>query len=783
VRDVRKDLDAPGLPFVIATSGFGGWAQEHPRRVGIVEAQRAVARSREFEASTRAVETRGFWREAEESPSKQGNNWNHNAETHFLIGEAMGLAMLELMPESETVVLADFEGEDYGDWRATGEAFGTRPARGTLEGQMLVSGYEGRGFVNTYLGGDEATGTLTSPPFTLERRYVNFLIGGGGYEGKTCIDLLVAGEVVRTATGPNVRPGGSEELHWATWDVRDLLGERAVLRIVDRRKEGWGHVNVDEIELSDRRRTRAPAETRRELELREGLPWLNLPVKNGAPKRRLELSVDGVLVHALDVELAVDEPDWWAPLDVSALAGRRATIEVDSLERGSCGLSGIHQTDHVRGEARLYDEWLRPQLHFSQRRGWSNDPNGLVWLDGEYHLFFQHNPAGTQWANMHWGHAVSPDLVHWQELPIALFPWVQAVGHCYSGSAVVDARNTAGFRSGDEDVLVAVFTDTGCGEALAYSNDRGRTFTYYPKNPVVKHRGRDPKVFRHEPTGRWVMAVYDESEGHGANIAIHTSPDLREWTERSHLPGYYECPELFELSVDGDSGVTRWVVWAADATYALGAFDGETFTPEHEGKHQLHWGSYYASQTFNDAPDGRRIQIGWARIELEVMPFNQLMGFPTELSLRTTSDGVRLFAEPVRELETLRRRGHVLGENALRDGEPVSLDVTGRLFDVRATFAVGDAERFGLDLGGTRIVYDAAKHELAGMPLDPEDGRIHLQLVVDRPSLEVCGNRGRVYLTRSFRPGGEVRSIGAFAEGGAATLLGLEVYELESAWR
>src|SRR5262245_7668498 len=161
--------------------------------------------------------------------------------------------------ERPDLLLADFEGKDWGDWKATGDAFGPGPARGTLPNQMPVTGFLGKGLVNSYHGGDGTTGTLTSPAFRLQRKYVNFLIGGGKYPGKTCINLLIDGKVVRTATGPNDRPGGSEALDWHTWDVGGLAGKSAVIQIVDDHTGGWGHVCVDHIVQSDRKRQSQPA--------------------------------------------------------------------------------------------------------------------------------------------------------------------------------------------------------------------------------------------------------------------------------------------------------------------------------------------------------------------------------------------------------------------------------------------------------------------------------------------------------------------------------------------
>jgi fructan beta-fructosidase len=394
---------------------------------------------------------------------------------------------------------------------------------------------------------------------------------------------------------------------------------------------------------------------------------------------------------------------------------------------------------------------------------------------------------------MTWGHAVSTDLIHWEQLPDALFPGTMARGACFSGSAAMDPNNTSGFQTGKEKVLVAALTDTGAGESIAYSNDRGRTFTWYEKNPVVKHSGRDPRIFWYEPGRHWVMAVFDDSKENGRNVAFYTSKDLKDWQFQSHLPGYFECPEIFELPVDpsasndsagtsGDKKNTRWVVFAADAQYAIGKFDGKAFTPEHEGKHRVHYGAYYASQTFSNPPDGRRIQIGWAKINMPGMPFNQAFTFPHRLTLRKTPDGIRMFAEPIREIASLRKKTHSAGGAELAPDAPKSVAVSGELFEIRAEFAVGQANAVGLDIGGNRVAYDVAGKKLNGAPMAPVDGKVTMQVIVDRPMIEICGNDGAVYITSSRPKCGDVSAVKAFADGGKATLLGIEIHELESIW-
>lgn len=263
---------------------------------------------------------------------------------------------------------------------------------------------------------------------------------------------------------------------------------------------------------------------------------------------------------------------------------------------------------------------FRPKFHFAPQKGWLNDPNGLVFYKGEYHLYFQHYPYDTVWNDMHWGHAVSRDLLHWEELPIALYP--KKDDFCFSGSAIIDHQNTAGFQKGDEPPLLAFFTSTGRGECLVYSNDRGRTFTEYEKNPVVKHRGRDPKVFYHEETEKWIMIVYDEVN----HLAIYASCDLKNWEFKSRIHGFCECPELFKLK-------DKWVIFGGNGRYQIGDFDGERFEPETFPR-SLFQGHAYAAQTFNNLD--RRILIAWMQSPKEIyegLPFSQQMTLPVELTL------------------------------------------------------------------------------------------------------------------------------------------------------
>jgi len=691
----------------------------------------------------------------------------------------------------EDILIADFEGETYGEWKVTGEAFGAGPAEGTLPDQMQVSGFEGKGLVNTYFNGDDTTGTLTSPEFEIQRKYINFLIGGGQYPGEACINLLSDGKVVRTATGPNDQPGGSEQLDWDSWDVSNLAGKTVQIQIVDQRTGGWGHINIDHIVQSDK--GIEEAETSREMVFKK--KYLNLPVKNGARKRIMKVIVDERVVREFEIELADNEADFWAFMDIGRFKGKEAKIEVDPAGRGSKGLIAIAQADSIKGGEDLYKEKLRPQFHFTSRRGWNNDSNGLVFCKGEHHLFYQHNPYGWNWGNMHWGHAVSKDLVHWKELDDAICP--DELGTIFSGSAVVDERNTAGFQTGKEKPIVCIYTSAGGTSAMskdrpftqsiAYSNDRGRTWTKCEGNPVVGYiRGgnRDPKVIWHEPTGQWVMVLYIED----SVMTFFTSKDLKSWERHSDIKSYHECPELFELPVDGDKNNARWVLYGGSGDYLIGQFDGKEFKKQTESIPFQRGNCFYASQTFNNIPeeDGRRIQIAWGRVAMPGMPFNQQMLFPVELTLRTTDEGIRMFAEPVREIETIHGERHTCKAKRLRPGENLLSGIEGELFHIRAEFSPADGRQFGFVIRGEPVVYNVEKKEISckgkSAELRPVNGKIRLEVLVDRTSIEIFGNDGRVYMPIGTILPDDNRTLELFSNDGSTGIDLLELYELRPAW-
>lgn len=580
--------------------------------------------------------------------------------------------------------LADFDGPDYAGWTPRGAAFGAKPAAGTLPNQQVVSGFEGAGLVNSYLGGDAPTGALESPVFTLQRDYLNFLVGGGSHDG-TRVELIVEGQVELMATGIE-----SERLFWTTWNIKRWAGKQARVRLIDESSTGWGH------------------------------------------------------------------------------------ILADGFSQGNA--------------AKAFQEPRRPQFHFTAAKGWLNDPNGLVYYDGEYHLFYQHNPYGLPWGNMTWGHAVSPDLIHWEHLPLAITPDNEKCT-AYSGSAVVDWNNTAGLQKGPEKTLVILWTSFGCGQRLAYSNDRGRTWTKMD-GAVIPQEGeaRDPKVFWHGKSKKWVMAIWTDQRGNG--ISFYTSPNLKDWTWTSIATGYFECPNIWEAPVDGNPRNTKWVLYGADGKYTIGDFNGTKWTAE-AGPFAGDYGKHsYASQIFADIPaaDGRTLNITWMRADdgfFKDSPFNQQMGIPVALELRTTSAGLRLARTPVKEIEVLRVNTAAWKDLTLSPGVPSPLAaLSGELFDISAVVEPGTATEFGFQVGSAVIAYRPGAKTLSVLgntaPMGPVGGRIKIRALLDRHTLEVFGNDGEVQMSFKFDPG--LSSLEAYAAGGNAKVVAMEVHRLRGAW-
>lgn len=444
----------------------------------------------------------------------------------------------------------------------------------------------------------------------------------------------------------------------------------------------------------------------------------------------------------------------------------------------------------------LYHESLRPQFHFTARywdgytiepgkngrEGWINDVNGPIWFGGEYHLF------GQRWWHA-WLHSVSKDLVHWTELKPA-FGQGGKFGGTQSGTCVVDYQNVSGLGVGKQPVMIAFWASTdNKSQCISFSNDRGRTWTKWEKNPALAHPYRDPKVFWHEPTKKWIMVLCGPPD---FSYLIFTSGDLLHWEKQSSIPDMYECPDMFPLAMDGDAAKIKWVVVNGDAKYIVGNFDGKVFKPSTAKKAGDWGGAAYAAQTFNNMPstDPRRIQVAWLRAgRWPKMPFNQQWSFPVEMTLHTRPDGPAVYRYPIREIEKLWGDTFDIGPITLQPGETRLARQTGKYYDLdmEVDLPGSDASEVTLELAGSSKVRYLMKDKVlescgSRADLPAENGRVNIRVLLDRTSVETFGNHGLVSISKCMLPIDSKPPLVLSAVGGKARLSRLTLHTVKSMW-
>jgi fructan beta-fructosidase len=516
--------------------------------------------------------------------------------------------------------------------------------------------------------------------------------------------------------------------------------------------------------------------------------YLNIPVERASEMSLFQISVGGVQKREFPVQLAEHGIDYWIFLDVSEFKGSTITVSRSkgvSSSATQAALGRIYQANQIEGAATLYKESSRPQFHFTVKRGWSNDINGPIFYKGQYHLFWQAFPFGVKWDTgfMYWGHAVSRDLIHWRELAPALMD--DRLGAAWSGTSFVDHHNSGGWG---KDALVLVYTafdriSHKQVQCIAYSTDNGATFHRAAANPVLdsnqevgSNDTRDPKVFWYEPGKRWVMVLFEKD-----GMSFFNSTDLKTWTRRSHHKGFHECPDFFELPIDGNSNRKKWILHGGSSSYEIGTFDGETFTAESpvlhyaEGRNLRGDDVLYAAQSFGEMPDGRRIQMAWGRIQLEGMPFTQMILFPTEFKLKTTRDGLRMQAVPIAEIAELRTKARRWSTLTVADANR-RLDSAGSgPLDIRlqASLESGDA---------LTIRYDG-KDLAAVAPEDLENGRGQIEILIDKGIAEIFVEGGARYITREIplSTGGDGLELSLNQK--ASVINHLEIYQMKTMWR
>ena len=698
------------------------------------------------------------------------------------------------------------------DWAVKGYAFGTRSPV-PIERQKYALATQSQRYVKT--------GRMTSPGFTIESDYIKVHCAGTYHPTEVAVVLMVDGKAVRSCSPepgygflgaklPSVRFFQPPDPAEYFFDVRELRGKEAVLEVRDQHYDGiFFEVKITETDQGPDKKEKLITEAvdwvEEQFETKIEGGFLQVPVGHlaGTPLQRVTVEVDGEEKLSVYLPIAFGDMEtagYEAVYDLTPYRGKQ--LKVSYHRFGESGPAKFLMQREIPGRE-VSDN--KPAFHVYNRIGMLNDPNGLVYYKGEWHLFHQFN---YNVSHLDWMHYVSKDLMHWEERPIALFH--DALGSMHSGSAAVDVFNTSDWGTDNNPPLVLAYTaSAGNGgvdkiqtQCLAYSNDGGRNFIKYQGNPVLGHdqhiikdrpgdpNARDPKIFWFSPTkgrdaqakdGYWVMVLF-EQKGHN----IYTSPDLKTWTKTGAVEGFHECPELFPLAVDGDPEKVQWIMYGAKGRYHIGSFDGKTFKPETIEQIPMFYGDKcYAAQTFNNTekgPDGqpRRVQVVWQGGRLGQI------SLPNELTLHNTPLGERICQLPAKEIENLYQKtesfdGLVLEPDA---ANPLA-DFKSGLYDIDLEVDLSKAQQLILTIRGNRLVIDASTDGLSlgdHMKI-PGTKKLHLRVVVDNTSQDIYfGERGLFYSPRMVKPGDD-KSLGIEVKGGNAVATKFRVHELKSIWR
>ncbi len=513
-----------------------------------------------------------------------------------------------------------------------------------------------------------------------------------------------------------------------------------------------------------------------------------------------------------------------------------------------CNQSADSEKNTDTGDSLSY----RPQYHFAPPKNWINDPNGLVYYGGEYHLFYQHNPFGNEWGHMSWGHAVSKDLLHWDDLPVAIPEFTNADSvsktAIFSGSAIIDKNNKSGLcPDGTGDCLVAVYTgnvtkgdtQTAQYQNLAYSSDKGRTWTQYAKNPIIdigSKEFRDPNVFWYEPQQKWVMATVKATEH---RMALYESKNLKDWQLLSHFgpvgdtTKVWECPALMPVPIEGETDKQKWVLFISSGhpqkdyvgmQYFVGDFDGKTFkldpanpkpiTADYAGS-VVDWGKdYYAAIPFNNLPATQKnpVMIGWLNNwayagKIPTTPFRGAMSLPRQISLRRTAAGLELVQLPIADVTSLRGEKSEKSTQKLTSQSQTLEKSVDNVYELELEIKPGTAKTVGIrfakngsdgpDGEETVLRYTSGQLELdrrksgkinfsdkfasvEKAPLAPKNGVIKLRIFVDRSIVTVFANDGERVMTDYIFPNKAAGAIELFADGGTAEFMNTTLWKMKS---
>ena len=643
------------------------------------------------------------------------------------------------------ILIEDFEGKSFTDWKVEGDAFTKGPANIKQKTIYQIQGFRGKGLASSYMGKSlKHVGSIISPEFVIQRNFINLLLGGSPSANDAGVKLIIDGkEVLKIAAVKGFN------LNETSIAVEKYKGQKAQIQIYDNSPGYWGLILVDHIVQGN---TKIGFEALK-LPIKITKKLLIFPIAKSGTVRRMIIKVDDEMVHNISVCLAMNEEDvaWWGYLDMSDMIGKKAIISLDAKINSS-----IQNMIQCSAEPRIlepkYSEKHRPQFHFSQLQGWNNDPNGMVYYEGRYHLFWQCNPLGTSWGNMYWGHASSADLIEWTEhkralrsgggkgLPLNMRHQSMATGACFSGSGNIDHNNSLGLNTEEKKALLLFNSDMNAGVSVFYSLD-GINFQRWMRKYPLGISGRDAKVVYHQPSQKWIAVSCTANKEYGRHYPIFASKDLQNWTLQQNFKDMHECPEFLELPIDGNKNNKKWVLMEANGKYFVGEFNGKKFVPDTKEKQTtIIPGSCYAGQCFSNAPDGRAVYIGWAGVITDNATFNQGFTIPMELSLRTVEDGkVHLYAYPVNEIKKLRRENEseMNTVELNKNTNTFHQSLPGDLYDICLTIEKkGSPKSFTLKIQDMEMTYDFESQRFDQNYVPMKDGKVKLRILVDRPTME-----------------------------------------------
>jgi len=656
------------------------------------------------------------------------------------------LFSLSAFAQRPNIVIDDFSKNPADNWEFEGDAF----KFSEKNGKTILE------------GSSKGVGVATlKKPFTIERTSLNLSISGGFNNKHAFVRVKVGDQIIAREASMNNKDFITRRISLIGFE-----GKEATIEIVDENSGEWSFITLESIIQTD------DLCIEKTITLDSSKDFVYLPIRNSANVVKVSIKdadTSETIINFL-ASLDFENPDWISSFDIRDLRGKN----IDMIFRGApCVPDSLEFGNQVKVLEDNLNERLRPQFHFSPLQGWLNDPNGPIYWNGQWHLFYLNMPydANGHVTNEHlrwWGHAVSDDLINWTHLPVALRPRYKdgQMQSIFSGSSFADPKNHSGLFKSDKGVILA-YTCTSEGENISITEDMINFSEPEGINPLIKLNlpngkdGRDPKIFYHEPSKKWVVVHYEPADvnkprsAENCTFVFYTSDDLKNFKRSSKvLHDMFECPNMVLMRVDGDKNNMRNVLLEASGKYLVGDFDGENFVQDQELKNPIVRGGTYAAQIFENAPDNRAIAVAWLcnfPRDFQEMPFSQILTVPYEYTLHKEKGEYFLKVNPAQELE----KAFSKSENALENGAITLTDKAQKIgesheFCLDLDIDMSDAEMLTIQIGHYKIYYDKKidgyfyNHKTLPPVLasKPTPKKFNVKIFVDRAAIDLFHNSG-----------------------------------------